>query len=296
MRTDGDNWDIVSSVGRTALGVATFRALETARPDALIEDHYARWFVEAAGDEQFTALLADPSPLEDLPFFFPGFMGVRTRFFDDHFDSAAADGVTQAVIVAAGLDARAYRLDWPAGATVYEVDQPKVLEFKAEVLAAHGARPRADRRVVAVDLREDWPAALTAAGFDPDRPTAWSAEGLLPYLPGAAHDALFDRIDGLSAGGSRIAVDGFGAGMDVRRFVALRDKYFGDRPFGGMDVAALFYDDERADPDRWLTDHGWTVRRCTPIELATSYGVQIPELPEDLADLARTAAYLTAAK
>ncbi|MFF0813800.1 SAM-dependent methyltransferase [Rhodococcus sp. NPDC003318] len=290
MRSDGDSWDIVSSVGRTALGVATFRALETERPDPLIEDRCARWFVEAAGDPHFIGLLTDPSPLEALPFFFPGFMGVRTRFFDEYF---AASGTTQAVILAAGLDARAYRLDWPAGTTVFEVDREPVLDFKAAVLAAHAVTPRVDRRAVAVDLREDWPAALGAAGLDSGRPTAWSAEGLLPYLPGAAHDALFARIDALSAPGSRVALDGFGAENDPRRFVAMRDKYFGNALFGDVDVTSLLYEDERADPARWLTDHGWTVEQSSPAELATTYGVQVPDLPDDLAEIAYAPAYLT---
>ncbi|MGW6693045.1 SAM-dependent methyltransferase [Rhodococcus sp. NPDC054953] len=297
MRTDGDTWDIVHSVGRTALGVATFRALESERPEPLIVDEFARWFVEASGDAHFIGLLADPSPLEEVPFFFPGFMGLRTRFFDDHFAAAAAAGVTQAVIVAAGLDARAYRLHWPAGATVYEVDRASVLDFKAAVLTARGARANADRRPVAVDLRDDWPAALRAAGFEPSLPTAWSAEGLLPYLPGAAHDALFERIDALSATGSRIAVDGIGGGADIKRLLALQDKYFRDRnPFGDLDVAALFYDDTRTDPVSRLTDHGWTVRGVTVRELADDYGVRVPDLPDDLADLESRAAYLTAAR
>lgn len=296
VRTDGDTWDIVSSVGRTALGVAAFRALESQRPEALIEDRYARWFVEASGDAHFTAMLDDPSPPEYPPYFFPGFMGIRTRFFDEQFAAAAADGVTQAVLMAAGLDARAYRLDWPPGAVVFEVDQPRVLEFKAEVLAAHGAEPRTERRVVPVDLREDWPAALVAAGFDPTRPTAWSVEGLLMYLPGAAHDALFERIDGLSAAGSRIAVDGFESAADFRRFTALREKYFGDTPFGDMDILELVYDDERADPAGWLTAHGWSARTVTSVELGASYGMQMPEIPDDFADLANAPAYLAAAK
>ncbi|TQF66486.1 class I SAM-dependent methyltransferase [Rhodococcus spelaei] len=295
-RTDGDSWDIVSSVGRTALGVATFRALESDRPQALIEDEFARWFVEAAGESHFTGLLADPSPLEGSPFFFPGFMGVRTKFFDDFFLSAAAAGVPQAVIVAAGLDARAYRLDWPAGTTVFEVDQPKVLDFKAGVLTEHGAHAKADRRPVAADLREDWPSALTAAGFDPGAPSAWSAEGLLPYLPGAAHDALFERIDGLAASGSRLAVDGFGSGVDVRRFAAMREKYFPGNPFGDMNIVDLFYEDDRTDPVLWLTEHDWSVERFTLFELAADYGLQVPELPDDLADLSKQSAYFTAVK
>ncbi len=293
MRTDGDNWDIVSSVGRTALGVATFRALESERPHPLIEDRFARWFVEAAGDRHFLGLLEDPSPLADLPFFFPGFMGLRTKFFDEHFTDAAAAGATQAVIVAAGLDTRAYRLDWPGGAVVYEVDQPKVLAFKADVLGAHHAQPTCERRVVAVDLREDWPDALRSAGFDPGRATAWSAEGLLPYLPGPAHDALFERIVGLSAPGSRVALDSVGA--DMRRFAALRDKYFqGFDPFGNMDVTELFYDDERSDPADWLSAQGWSVQTFTRYELATTYGVAVPDLPTDLDGLAHKPVFLAA--
>ncbi|GCE42979.1 SAM-dependent methyltransferase [Rhodococcus sp. ACS1] len=294
MRTDGDSWDIVSSVGLTALGVATFRALETGRPDALIRDDYAPWFVEAAGEPHFTGLLADPSSLGDTPF--SGFMGFRTRFFDEFFLTAAADGVSQAVILAAGLDARAYRLDWPAGTTVFEVDQPKVLEFKGEVLSEHDARPKADRRAVPVDLRDDWPAALDAAGLDRGKPTAWSAEGLLAYLPGAAHDALFERIDELSSPGSHIAVDNFAPGTDAKRFDEIRKKYFDKDPFGDLDITQLFYGDERADPEHWLTEHGWSVRSYSPFALAESYGRPAPELPEELADLADRATYLTAVK
>ncbi|MBF6466868.1 class I SAM-dependent methyltransferase [Nocardia beijingensis] len=287
MRTEGDVWDIVSSVGLTALGVATFRALEAASPDPLIRDEYAPLFVAASGHPHFTELLADPSPLDGIPLV-PGFMGFRTKFFDDFFSAAAATGLRQAVIVAAGLDARAHRLDWPAGTTVFEIDQPKVLEFKERVLTEHGARPKADRRTVAVDLRDDWPAALRAAGFDPGAPTAWSAEGLLPYLPGAAQDRLFQHIDELSAPGSRLAVESFVAGADVKRFASIEAKYF-DRynPFGDVDPAELFYDDERADPAQWLADHGWSVRCFSPSELAASYGRSVPDLPDDLDDLWR---------
>ncbi|MBF6190875.1 class I SAM-dependent methyltransferase [Nocardia implantans] len=296
MRTDGDVWDIVSSVGLTALGVATFRALETAAPDPLIRDDYAPLFVAASGHPHFTGLLADPSPLDDIPLV-PGFMGLRTKFFDDFFLSAAAAGVRQAVIVAAGLDARAQRLNWPAGTTVFEIDQPKVLEFKEKVLTEHGARAKAERRTVPVDLREDWPAALRGAGFDPAAPTAWSAEGLLPYLPGAAQDRLFEHIDALSAPGSRLAVESFVAGVDVKRFANVESKYFGRyNPFGDVDPAELFYDDERADPARWLAEHGWSVRAESPSELAASYGRSVPDLPEELDDLWRQPRLLTAAR
>ncbi|MDG3014474.1 SAM-dependent methyltransferase [Speluncibacter jeojiensis] len=293
MRTAGDSWDIVSSVGLTALGVATFRALESARDDALITDEFARWFVEAAGDQHFLEMLAEPSRFESTPFF-PGTMGIRTKFFDDYFLAAAADGATQAVIVAAGLDARAFRLEWPTGTTVFEIDQPKVLQFKQEVLDEHGAQPRVDRRTVAVDLRDDWPAALETAGFSPERPSAWSAEGLLAYLPGPAHDALFGRINELSDAGSHLAVDGFGSGADIRRFQEIRRKYLDQNPFGNIDISQLFYDDTRAEPAEWLTEHGWRVQTRSPLDLAAQYGRDVPDLPDDLREMAERPTYLTA--
>ncbi|WP_415394735.1 class I SAM-dependent methyltransferase [Rhodococcus globerulus] len=298
MRSDGDTWDIVSSVGLTALGVAAFRAIESRRPHALIEDSYAPWFVEAAGEPHFTALLDNPSSLEDLPL--SGFMGIgmgiRSKFFDEFFLDAARSGVAQSVILAAGLDARAYRLNWPTGTAVFEVDQPRVLEFKDQVLTEHRAEPKADRHTVAVDLRENWPAALEASGFDRAKPSAWSAEGLLAYLPGSAHDALFERIDELSSPGSRLALNYFPSGMDGKRFADIRAKYFKKDPFGGLDLSALFYDDQRADPKQWLTDRGWSVQCRDTLELANEYGQPIPELPPELADLSKRSGYLTATK
>lgn len=293
MRAEGDAWDIVTSVGLTALGVATFRALESALPDPLIRDDYAGLFVRAAGEPRFLEILADPPTLAGTPLV-PGFMGLRTAFFDDFFLSAAGDGIGQAVILAAGLDARAYRLDWPAGTVVFEIDQPAVLEFKDRVLAEHKARARADRRTVAVDLRADWPAALTEAGFDPDAATAWSAEGLLPYLPGAAQDALFDRIGELCPPGSRAAVETVPVDTGPSGFENLETKYLDKNPFGDIDPADLFYDDARTDPELWLRDHGWTVRAAAPADLATTYGLTLPELPEELERHWQRARYLTA--
>ena len=134
-------------------------------------------------------------------------IAVRTRFFDDFFLNAARDGIRQSVILAAGLDARAYRLVWPPGSVVYEVDQPKVVEFKTTAMSDLGAAPTADRRTVSIDLRDDWPAALRRSGFDVTQPTSWSAEGLLMYLPPEAQDRLFDNITELSAPGSRLATE-----------------------------------------------------------------------------------------
>ncbi|MGV9803962.1 class I SAM-dependent methyltransferase, partial [Mycobacterium sp. NPDC003449] len=180
-RTEGDTWDLATSVGSTATGVAASRALATKQPDPLIDDPYADALVKAVGLEHCIRLADGELCVEGDQMLDRQRMceqiAVRTRFFDDFFAHAGRAGIRQAVILASGLDTRAYRLDWPAGTVVFEVDQPEVIEFKTRTLADLGAAPAADRRTVAIDLREDWPAALRAAGFDPAAPTAWIAEG-----------------------------------------------------------------------------------------------------------------------
>ncbi|MFE9581033.1 class I SAM-dependent methyltransferase [Nocardia sp. NPDC006044] len=295
MRTEGDTWDIVSSVGMTALFVAAARAAESQRSDALVHDEFAALFVAAAGDPDTNRLIDDRELGPESPLH-AGFMGLRSKFFDDYFLAAAESGVRQAVILAAGLDARAYRLDWPQGMVVYEIDQPKVLEFKRQVLANAEATPRADRREVAADLRDNWPAALIEEGFDPARPTVWSAEGLLPYLPGAAQDALFVRIDQLSAPGSSLASDTLAPDVDLQQLADLQAKQLRDTPFEKMDITELFYTDERSDPAEWLTKQGWTTATAAPAELAERYGRPLTAALEPSAQMLHSMRYLTAVK
>lgn len=269
LRTDTDTWDIASSVGATAVMVAAARAAETDRPDPLIRDPYARILVADAGtgaweymlDEDFLAKVADADAEIAALFQHMGnYQAVRTHFFDAFFASAAGTGIRQVVILAAGLDSRAFRLPWPAGTTAFEVDQPKVLEYKAATLARHGVSPAADRHEVPVDLRRDWPAMLGAAGFDSAQPTAWLAEGLLMYLPADAQDRLFTQLNELSAAGSRVAAETMGIHSAERRerMKARFDKLaaqFGVEP---VDISALTYDDpDRADVAAWLAVHGW---------------------------------------
>ena len=183
-------------------------------------------------------------------------MAVRTRYFDDFFNAATASGIRQAVILASGLDTRAYRLPWPAGTVVYEIDQPEVIAFKTRTLADLGAEPTAERRTVAVDLRDDWPQALRDSGFRPEQPTAWSAEGLLVYLPPEAQDRLFDNITALSAPGSRMATEQ----MDMpARPATGRGKL--DRALAahgsGINLAELFYTGDRNSAADYLASHGW---------------------------------------
>ena len=212
LRTHDDTWDIKTSVGSTAVMVAAARAVETDQPDALIRDPYAKLLVTNAGagvlweaharpgDRGQGGRRSTPTRRRHLHHM-RGYQAVRTHFFDAYFADAVAAGIRQVVILASGLDSRAYRLDWPAGTTVYEIDQPQVLDYKSTTLAENGVTPSADRREVAIDLRQDWPAALRAAGFDPSARTAWLAEGLLMYLPAEAQDRLFTQIGELSAVG-----------------------------------------------------------------------------------------------
>ncbi|OBK49162.1 SAM-dependent methyltransferase [Mycobacterium kubicae] len=214
-RTDNDTWDLATSVGATATMVAAARAIASNADDAVINDQFAEPLVRAVGIDFFTRWITGDLAAADVDDeesgwkleHMPDAMAARTRFFDSFFEDAARAGVRQAVILASGLDARAYRLPWPADMTVFEVDQPQVIEFKTTTLQRLGAAPKADLRTVAIDLRQDWPRALADAGFDKTKPTAWIAEGLLGYLPPDAQDRLMDNITALSAQGSRLAVE-----------------------------------------------------------------------------------------
>jgi methyltransferase (TIGR00027 family) len=279
VRSDDDEWDIVSSVGYTALLVAGWRALHAMSAQPLVRDDYAIHFITASADPYLTGLLADPGTSEGATAF-PRLYGVQTRFFDGFFSSPGDRGIRQAVIVAAGLDSRAYRLNWPSGTTVFELDQPKVLEFKVQVLAEHAAEPAAHRVDVAADLRGDWSVPLRAKGFDSEKPTAWSVEGILPYLTGDAQDTLFTRITELSAPGSRLAIGALGSCLDQDRLAALEETYPGLTLSGDVNFSALTYDDtQKTKPADWLAEHGWAVDpvRTNP-ELQASYGRTPPEV------------------
>ena len=212
-RTDNDTWDLATSVGATATMVAAGRARATRA--ALIEDRFAEPLVRAVGVDFFTRWATGELAAADVDV--PGapwgmqrmtdLLAARTRYFDGFLADAVGKGIRQVVILASGLDARGYRLSWPAGTAVYEIDQPAVLEFKAATLADLKAEPTADVRAVPIDLRHDWPAALRDAGFDAGKPTAWIAEGLLPFLPSDAQDRLLDSITALSADDSRLAAE-----------------------------------------------------------------------------------------
>ncbi len=282
-RTDSDSWDLASSVGATATMVAAQRALATTGPDKLINDPFAAPLVRAVGIDFFTRMVDGEVTFpesEDFDAARMGHgMGVRTRFFDEHFLAATQSGIRQAVILAAGLDSRAYRLDWPAGTVVYEVDMPQVIDFKSNTLADLGAEPTAERRTVAVDLREDWPAALRAAGFDPAAPTVWSAEGLLIYLQPDAQDALFDTITALSAPGSRLACE-FIRDTSVFSSPEWREHREKLQSVGcDVDFGELIYHGERSHIVEYLSGAGWTVSGRQVTELYADAGLEYGDDP-----------------
>ena len=303
-RTDNDTWEITESVGATALGVAAARAAETESENPLISDPFARVFLNAAGDGMWNWFAAPDLPTEiaeaepDLKPRMQGmvdYMAARTSFFDQFFLDAARSGVQQLVILAAGLDSRAWRLPWPDGPdgiTVYELDQPRVLEFKLSALQESGAQPMCKLVGVPVDLRHDWPAALQEAGFDTSAPSAWSAEGLLPFLPAVAQELLFERVHALSAGGSRIAVEAPGPDFldenarakqreTMQRVRDLMAKLEPERDI--PDVQDLWYLEEREDVDTWLGRHGWDVTVTPAEQLMGRYDRRPPLGIEDAA-------------
>jgi methyltransferase (TIGR00027 family) len=295
-RTDKDTWDLASSVGATATAVAASRAMASQGPDPLLDDPWADPLVRAVGIDRFIQLVdGEIGPADDSPLsrrHMREQIAVRTRFFDDFFVQATGSGIRQAVILASGLDTRAYRLPWPAGTVVYEIDQPEVIEFKTRTLAGLGAEPTAVRRTVAIDLRDDWPSALTDAGLDPGQPTAWSAEGLLVYLPPDAQDRLFDNIVALSAPGSAIATEQMdlrNAPPDWAQRLTERSRRIGSN----INLAELFYTGERNTAAEYLTAHGWRVDIRTSEQAFAAHGFEVPD--DDLSRLGGSSGYLTAA-
>lgn len=275
-RTDNDNWDITTSVGQTALFVAASRALEAKKPDPLAVDRHAEAFCRAVGGEWTAAVEGtDPEhPLQtEFGEAFVNFQAARTKYFDEYFARAIDAGVKQVVLLAAGLDSRAYRLPWADGTVVYELDQPRVLEFKRDTMDRLGEVPTAERREVAIDLREDWPQALRASGFDPSRSSAWIAEGLLIYLPATAQEQLFAGIDALAAPGSFVAIEE-AVPMPDDAFEAKRAEALSS----GEENAffTLVYNQQHAPADQWFGARGWEAAAAPLHQYLADVGRPVP--------------------
>jgi methyltransferase (TIGR00027 family) len=287
-RTPDDTWDLATSVGATATLVAAGRARATRA--GLIDDRFAESLVRAVGVDFFTRWATGELAAADVdvPGSFWGMqqmtdlLAVRTRYFDEFLTDATATGIRQVVILASGLDARGYRLGWPAGTVVFEIDQPEVLAFKATSLAQLNASPTAQVQTVPIDLRQDWPAALREAGFDAGKPTAWTAEGLLPFLPSAAQDRLLDNITALSADDSRLAseVAVMSNSTDGNQLWDAMDEVTKRWQEHGFDIelGQLGYSDERHDVVEYLDGRGWSSVQTRLQDLLVAAG--LPKVPE----------------
>jgi methyltransferase (TIGR00027 family) len=303
-RTDNDSWDLATSVGATATMVAAGRARATRT--ALIDDHFAEPLVRAVGVDFFTRWATGELAAADVDV--PGapwgmqrmtdLLAARTRYFDDFLARAVASGIRQVVILASGLDARGYRMRWPDGTVVYEIDQPEVLHFKAAALADLKAEPTADVRTVPIDLRHDWPAALRKAGFDAMAPTAWIAEGLLPYLPSEAQDRLLDSISALSADGSMLASEVTPTGSDdedqqAKESMESLTQRWRDNGFD-VEFGELGYPDDRGDVADYLAELRWRSVKTPLATLLTESG--LPPIPQAEAATVGNNYYCTSTK
>ncbi|HUB54656.1 MAG TPA: class I SAM-dependent methyltransferase [Mycobacterium sp.] len=264
-RTDSDSWDLASSVGATATMVAAARAAASRRPDPVVDDPFAEPLVRAVGLDLFTKVASGELDFADVDdgVGFPRMVdtfAARARFYDDYFAEAGSAGLRQVVIVASGLDARPYRLSWPAGTTLYEIDQPEVIEFKTATLSELGAVPGAEHRPVGIDLREDWPTALRGAGFNASQPTAWLAEGvLIGFLPPEAEVRLLDHVTALSTAGSKFAAD-YGSVRGQTEEQRRQAQIMTDRwREHGLDlhIPDLTYPGKHTDVAAHLQAHGW---------------------------------------
>jgi methyltransferase (TIGR00027 family) len=279
-RTDNDSWDLATSVGATATMVAAGRARATR--DGLIDDPFAEPLVRAVGVDFMTRWAAGELQSADVDE--PGapwgmqrmtdMMAARTPYIDAFFAESGAAGIRQVVILASGLDARAYRLPWAAGTTVFEIDQLEVIEFKTATIARLGAEPTAELRAVPIDLRHDWPSALRRAGFDTGRPSAWAAEGLLGFLPPDAQDRLLDNVTALSADGTRLVAEVFSnTGTSGDALNAASQKWRDN----GLDIALgdLGFPGERNDVAAYLERRGWRPVRTPLNQLLADNGLPL---------------------
>jgi methyltransferase (TIGR00027 family) len=297
--TDGDKWDPTTGVGMTATFGAAARAMATDK--GLLQDPFAEPLVRAVGVKYFNRLVeneryADDGGTNPRMAGLIDILVAHTRFLDQFLADAGRAGIRQVVILASGLDTRPYRLWWPPGTTVFEIDQPEVIEFKTEVLRGLGAKVTANRRAVGVDLRQDWLAALRRVGFDSAQRTVWIAEQLLVgYLPPDGQDRLLNDITAVSAAGSRFGADHTPTWTPLqveegRAFVDLWRQQGLD-----VDLAMLTYPGEYRYVPEYLASHGWQTAEKTVVEMRAASGMPLRR-PTRPRDLEVTPGYVTAVR
>ena len=279
MRANDDSWDLRGGVGATATMAAAARAVASRSPDPVIDDPFAEVLVRALGMKIFTQIVDGIIEFAEIGTeWFPHYFGVRCRAFDYFLAEACRVGIRQAVILASGLDCRAYRLDWPNAMSIYEIDQPEIIDWKKHLLASLRCTSAAQHRCLGIDLRLDWATTLRQAGFDDAKPTAWIAEGLLiGYLPPSAQDEVLDGVIALSASGSRIAADYF----DVRGTDVVGDtlNHLHDiwrKHDQGLNLRNLTFSAQRQDRAAYLAERGWLTHNADLTDLIRAAGRHVP--------------------
>lgn len=269
---------MANAIAPTSQWTAAARARESEREDRLFDDPLA---AALAGPEGFAWLeRMETAARSDSPGLYPV---IRTRFFDEFLlDSCRRWGVRQVVLPAAGLDTRAFRLEWPPETRLYEIDQPEVLAAKEGVIRGAGAKPGCERRTVGVDLREAaWPEALRGAGYEAEEPSVWLIEGLLFYLTRTDVEALLEKVSELATTGSLLGLDVMNRGLFIS-------------PLAWPMQAALA---RRGAPGRFGTNgpgtlmarHGWGAGVTQPGEEGANYGRwSTPKLPRQVPGVPRS--------
>ena len=254
-----------NDVAATARITASIRARETARPDALFRDPLAEVL---AGPEAMAATQAMPEAVRDRSSMYTV---IRTRVFDDWLSTTLGrgHGVAQVVLLGAGFDSRAFRLAWPPGVRLWELDQASLLAAKAAILAGVAAVPGCERRSLPVDFdHADWPEALTSAGLRSEVPTAWLAEGLFPYLAPEAALGVLDAMRDLSPPGSHLAMD-----VVDEVSVTTRNQYLAGLRQLSPSLKGASFQSGTDDPRRLLADHGWATSKIMhPGDAAAHFG------------------------
>ncbi|WP_167454771.1 SAM-dependent methyltransferase [Micromonospora arborensis] len=249
----------------TAHWIAVARAAETLRTDPLFIDSLAVEFVARTDPALLADLRENPTPRFDV-------LAVRTKFFDDFLLAAVRDGLRQLVIVAAGMDSRAYRLDLPAELRLFEIDLPDLHARKEALLRELGlSRANCWRRAVAANMTGDWSARLRAAGFDPGEPTAWLIEGFLYYLTDEQVEAVLGRVSQLSAEGSVLGLEH--VNTDLYRAPWMQQWLADMRREGRAWQSGV------DDPEGWLTGHGFRSQVREPADLPEAAGRRVPKTP-----------------
>ncbi len=282
----------VEGVGVTAVAVAAARALETDRTDPLVVDPWAAALVRESGvavpfPERWPDRLEDAPAIEHSMLLGAMYIGMRTRFIDDDL---LAGGLRQVVILGSGLDTRSWRLAWPAGTRVFELDSPGVVDFVERTMDAAAAAPTAHRTGLGADVTAPWAAAIVRSGFRPDQPTHWVLEGLLPYLSAHDQSALLDDVVDLSAPGSRAVIERAPALTDTPE---TRERLETFALATGIPLDELLARTDPPDPAAVLGGAGWAVAETAVAQLELRYDRPLRVVPDEAADGEQRGGFVT---